>query len=152
MPTLHTDPIAKKILGAAISVHQTLGPGLLEGVYQSCMAYELRERGLRADREVAVPVTYKGIRLDCGFRLDLLVEGRFIVEVKSVEQLAPIHTAQVLTYLRLSGAHQVFLFNFNAPTLKAGLKSFLGSGNLPSRHLENEGSGGPIKKNQHEDH
>lgn len=132
MSTLQTDPIAQKILGAAIAVHRTLGPGLLESVYQTCLAYELRECGLRAEREVAVPVTYKGNRLDCGFRLDFLVEGQFIVEVKAVEQLTPIHTAQVLTYLRLSAAHQVFLLNFNTATLKEGMKSFLGSGNFAS--------------------
>ena len=119
---------------------------MLERVYQSCLAYELRERGLRAEREVAIPVTYKGVRLDCGFRLDFLVEGQFIVEVKSVEDLLPIHTAQVLTYLRLSAARQVFLMNFNAATLKEGLKSFLGSGNLASLQLGNAGSGEPITR------
>ena len=132
MTTLQTDPVGKAILGAVIEVHRALGPGLLEGVYQTCLAYELNERGLRAEREFALPVSYRGNRMDCGFRVDFLVEGDVIVECKSVDKLIPIHTAQVLTYLRLSSARQAFLFNFNALTIKEGMKSFLGSGHLAS--------------------
>ena len=104
----------------------------MESVYQTCLAYELRERGFQAEREVLLPVTYKGNRLDLGFRLDFLVEEQVIIEVKAVDQLAPIHIAQVLTYLRLSKARQVFLFNFNAVTIKEGMKSFLAPGQIDS--------------------
>ena len=105
----------------------------MESVYQACLAYELNARGLKAQREVAVPVIYRGVHLDCGSRLDFLVEDQVIVEVKCVDQLAPIHTAQVLTYLRLSQARQVFLFNFNAVTVKEGMKSFLAPGQVGSQ-------------------
>ena len=104
----------------------------MESVYQTCMAHELRQRGLQLETEVPLPIMFKGIRMACGFRLDLLVNGDVIVEVKCVERLMPIHTAQVLTYLRLSGARQAFLINFNGVTLKEGLKSFLGSRNVGS--------------------
>lgn len=116
------------IIGAAIKVHRALGPGLLESAYKTCLVHELRRIGLRVQTEVHVPVHYDDILLDCGYRLDLLVEGAIIVEVKSVERLIPLHTAQVLTYLRLTGARQVLLMNFNGVTLKAGLKSFLRGG------------------------
>ena len=124
------DPVASTIIGAAIEVHRCLGPGLMESVYQMCMAHELRQRGLQLETEVAVPVMFKGIRMERGFRLDFLVDGGVIVEVKCVERLLPIHTAQVLTYLRLTGARQLLLFNFNEVRLIDGLKSFLGPGTL----------------------
>ena len=133
MSNLETDPVASAIIGAAIEVHRCLGPGLMEGVYQTCLAHQLREHGLQVEREVPVPVMFQGIRMECGFRLDILVDGAVIVEVKCVERLAPIHTAQVLTYLRLTGARQAFLINFNSVPLKAGLKSFLGARNTPSQ-------------------
>jgi GxxExxY protein len=120
--------LAGLIIGAAIKVHRALGPGLLESAYQACLVYELRRLGLRVQTEVAVPVRYGEILLDCGYRLDLLVEGAIIVEIKSVDRLIPLHSAQVLTYLRLTDALQVLLMNFNAVTLKAGLKSFLRGG------------------------
>ena len=120
--------LAGLIIGAAIKVHRALGPGLLESAYQACLVYELRRLGLRVQIEVAVPVRYGEILLDCGYRLDLLVEGAIIVEIKSVDRLIPLHSAQVLTYLRLTDALQVLLMNFNAVTLKAGLKSFLRGG------------------------
>jgi GxxExxY protein len=121
----------------------------MEGVYQMCLAHELRQRGLQLEREVAVPVMFKGIRMERGFRLDLLVDGGVIVEVKCVERLMPIHTAQVLTYLRLTGARQAFLINFNEVTLKKGLKSFLGTGK--SVPIE-AASGPPLPKRDQDFH
>ena len=123
------DPTVDNIIGAAIEVHRELGPGLLESAYQTCLAYELAQRKLEVLREAPVPVVYRGQRIDCGYRIDLLVEGDVIVEVKSVEALLPIHTAQVLTYLRLTGARRALLLNFNGLTLKEGLRSYLGQGN-----------------------
>ena len=125
MSILHRDPIGSSIIGAAIDVHRALGPGLLEVAYRTCLAYELLERGLRVESEVAVPLTFKGVKMNCGFRLDFLIEGAVIVEVKCVERLLPVHSAQVITYLRITGARQGFLINFHGVTLKEGLKSFL---------------------------
>jgi GxxExxY protein len=122
------DPLAGKIIGAAIRVHRILGPGLFESPYKQCLAYELHKQGLLVASEVAVPVIYEKVKIDCGYRLDLLVERAIIVEVKSIDRFAPIHTAQALTYLKLTDARQLLLMNFNAPTLKAGLKSFLRGG------------------------
>ncbi len=104
----------------------------MEGVYQTCLFQEIAQRGLRVQREVQVPVVFKGTRLDCGFRLDLLVSESVIVEVKSVERLSPLHSAQVLTYLRLTGAQQALLINFNSLTVLEGLKSFLGQRDRPA--------------------
>ena len=128
MTHIQRDEVAGEIIGAAIEVHQELGPGLLESAYEPCLEYELTKRGLRVERQVAIPVTYDGTRIDCAYRLDLVVDRDVIVEVKSVEQLLPIHDAQVLTYLKLSGARQALLFNFNCLRLKDGLRSFLGHG------------------------
>ena len=126
-PTRH--PTTSAVIEAAIQVHRVLGPGLLESVYQGCLAYELLQRNIPFRREVAIPVHYMGARIDCGYRADLLVDGDLLVEIKSVERLAPIHTAQVLTHLKLTGARQALLMNFGQLTLMAGLKSFLGDGN-----------------------
>jgi len=133
MAEFQADPLVGAVIGAAIEVHHVLGPGLLESAYQSCMVYELLQRGILVEREVAVPVVYKETRLDCGYRVDLRVGGDVIVEIKCVEKLLPIHTAQVLTYLRLSGARRALLMNFNGLTLKEGLRSFLGKGELNSQ-------------------
>lgn len=122
-------PATEAVIGAAIEVHRLLGPGLLESAYQGCLAYELLQRNVRFRREVAIPIRYKDALLECGYRADLLVEDDLIVEVKSVERLMPIHTAQVLTHLRLTGARQALLMNFGELTLKAGLRSYLGPGN-----------------------
>ena len=129
MVAFQADPTANQIIGAAIDVHTALGPGLMESAYQTCLVYELVHRGLQVVRESPVPLVYKGQRIDCGYRIDLLVEGDVIVEVKNVEKLLPIHTAQVLTYLRLTGARRALLLNFNGVTLKEGLRSYLGQGN-----------------------
>jgi GxxExxY protein len=126
MAEVQRNPLTSVVISAAIEVHRCLGPGLMENVYKTCLLHELLQRGVQVQREVPVPVLFKGVRMDCGFRLDLLVADAVIVEIKSVDRLMPIHTAQVLTYLRLTGAQQALLLNFNCVTLKEGLRSFLG--------------------------
>ena len=110
------------IIGAAIDVHRALGPGLLESAYEACLAYELAERGLKVEQQKPLPLVYKAVRLDCGYRLDLLVDDCVIVEVKSVDALEPVHTAQVLSYLKLSGCRVGLLINFNVQVLKRGIR------------------------------
>ena len=117
--------ITHEIIGAAIEVHKRLGPGLLESAYEECFAHELRLRNLRVDRQVGVPVVYKETKLECGYRIDLLVESKIVVELKSVEGLAPIHEAIILTYLRLSGHKIGLLINFNVAVLKDGVRRFI---------------------------
>lgn len=114
--------ISEQIIGGAIEVHRTLGPGLYESVYEECLAHELTGRGLRFRRQVALPLIYKGIRLDGGYRLDLLVENKVVVEVKAVEHLLPVHEVQILTYLRLTGAWLGLLINFHVATLHRGVR------------------------------
>ena len=116
--------ITGAIIGAAIEVHKLLGPGLLESAYEECLARELALQGLRVDRQRPVPVVYKDVKLDCGYRMDLVVEGRVVVELKAVESLAPIHEAVMLTYLRLSGIRLGLLINFNVVVLKDGVRRF----------------------------
>ena len=105
-----------------INVHRELGPGLLESTYEICLAYELAEMGLSVERQKSLPVLYKKVRLDCGYRLDLLVEKKIVVELKSVEKIEPVHVAQVLSYLKLSGCNVGLLINFNVKILKYGIK------------------------------
>ena len=114
--------VTNKIIGAAMRVHSALGPGLLESAYEACMAYELAREGLRFEQQKALPLVYREVRLDCGYRLDLLVEGKVIVEIKSVDTLAPIHTAQLLSYLRLADCRVGLLLNFNSRSLKNGIR------------------------------
>jgi len=114
--------ITEKIIGASIEVHRTLGPGLLESTYEACLYYELAQKGLWVDKQVALPVSYKEVELDIGYRLDLLVEHKVIVELKSVSELLPIHTAQLLTYLKLSEHRLGLLINFNVAKLTDGVK------------------------------
>jgi GxxExxY protein len=114
--------LTKKIIGAAIEVHRTLGPGLLESAYEECLCRELTVRGVPFARQVALPVEFKGLRLDCGYRLDLLVEKKVVVEIKAVESLLPIHEAQLLTYLKLGGWKVGLLINFNVPILMNGIR------------------------------
>ena len=114
-----------KIIGAAIEVHRHLGPGLLESAYETCLAYELAQLGLNVDRQKALPLVYKEIRLDQGYRIDLLVEDKVIVELKMVEGLTPVHEAQVLSYLKLSGCQVGLLINFNVKLLKNGIRRFI---------------------------
>ena len=119
------DALSGQIIAAGIEVHRVLGPGLLESVYEVCLARELALRGIEHRRQVPLPIVYKGVRLDAGHRLDLLVEELVIVEVKSVEVLEPIHDAQLLTYLRLSQRWLGLLVNFNTTLLKRGLRRML---------------------------
>ena len=114
--------LTEKIIGAAIDVHRELGPGLLESTYEACMLFELAERGLSVDRQKALPVVYRDVRIDCGYRIDLLVEDLVIVELKAVAELQPIHEAQLLSYLKLSGRHVGLLINFNVKLLKSGIR------------------------------
>ena len=117
--------LTERIIGAAIEVHRHLGPGLLESVYETCLIYELEQLGIKVQRQVALPVVYKGIKIDQGYRLDLLVDGKVIVEIKSVEALTDVHEAQVLTYLKFSGCKLGLLINFNVKLLIHGLKRLI---------------------------
>lgn len=114
--------ITGKIIAAAIRVHRALGPGLLESAYEACTAFELVQDGLRVEQQKPLPLLYREVRLDCGYRLDLLVEGEVIVEIKATDGLAPIHEAQLLSYLKLSGCRVGLLINFNVTVLKEGIR------------------------------
>ena len=116
------DEITSQIIGAAMNVHRQLGPGLLESAYEACLAFELIERGLTIERQKALPIIYRDIRLDCGYRIDMLVEDAVIVELKAVEKLESIHQAQLISYLRLSGHKLGLLINFNVKVLKNGIR------------------------------
>jgi len=114
--------LAAICVDAAFKVHRALGPGLLESVYEACMAYELRKAGLHVDRQLALPIVYDGQELDEGFRLDLLVEGKLIVELKAAEKMVPLYLAQAMTYLKLTKQRFGLLINFNVPVIKDGIK------------------------------
>ena len=113
--------ITDKIISAAIAVHRELGPGLLESAYEACLVYELVQRGLSMEQQKTLPVIYRDVRVDCGYRIDLFVEKQVIVELKAVEKLEPIHKAQLLSYLKLSGCKVGLLINFNVKILKDGI-------------------------------
>ena len=117
--------LTERIIGAAIEVHRHLGPGLLESAYETCLAYELEQLGLVFERQKALPLVYKEIRLDQGYRIDLLVEQKVIVELKVVEQITPVHEAQVLSYLKFSGCQVGLLLNFNVKLLKNGIRRLI---------------------------
>ena len=117
--------ISHEIIGAAIEVHRLLGPGLLESAYEECLSKELALRDLQIQRQKPIPLVYKDVKLECGYRLDLLVENSVIVEIKSIETFAPIHEAIMLTYLRLSGHRLGLLINFNVNVLKDGIKRYI---------------------------
>ena len=119
------DRLTEKVIGLAIEVHRQLGPGLLESAYEECLCLELQEAGLAFRRQVPLPITYKSARLDCGYRLDLVIEDQLILELKSVEGLLPIHEAQVLTYMKLSGLRTGLLLNFNSVVLKSGIRRLM---------------------------
>ena len=119
------DELSRRVIGCAIEVHRNLGPGLLESTYRQCLAYELSHAGLSFQMEVPLPVRYKETLLDCGYRIDLLVNGDLVVEAKSVETLLPIHHAQILTYMRLSKVPLGLLINFNVTKLLNGIKRFV---------------------------
>ena len=121
-PETREDLLSNEIIGASIEVHRHLGPGLLESAYEECLCQELTQRGVRFERQKSLPVTYKNTNLDCGYRLDLVVEGVVILELKAADRLEPIYTAQLLTYLKLSGLKLGILINFNVPFLRTGIK------------------------------
>ena len=114
--------ITRKVIASAITVHRALGPGLLESAYEACLAYELSDRGLKVERQKALPVKYREVFLDCGYRIDLLVEEEVVIELKAVEKLEKIHEAQLLSYLKLSGSKVGLIINFNVRVLKNGLR------------------------------
>ena len=114
--------LAREIIGAAIEVHKALGPGLLESAYEECLCQELKMRNIPFERQVDLPIEYKGIKLSAGYRMDIVVENLLVLELKSVEKLLPIHQAQLITYLRLSNIWLGLLINFNVPILKQGIK------------------------------
>lgn len=117
---IHAD-ISSRVIGAAIEVHRELGPGLLESAYEECLCYELSQAGLPFERQLTLPVQYKRIRLDCGYRADLVVQGAVLVELKAVSSITEVHEAQLMTYVRISGIRVGLLINFNAATLKEGI-------------------------------
>ena len=121
---LHSD-LTGKIIGCAIEVHKALGPGLLESAYEECLAYELQNAGLRIERQKPLPIVYKGIKLDCGYRIDILVEDLVVVELKTADEFNPIHEAQILTYLKFSEKKIGLLMNFNVTVFKNGLKRYI---------------------------
>ena len=117
--------LSERIIGCAIEVHRALGPGLLESAYEECLCYELKLNGLAFERQKPLPVLYKGVALDCGYRLDVVVQSQIILELKTVEALLPLHEAQLLTYLKLTGLRLGLLMNFNVPVLKDGIKRMI---------------------------
>jgi len=119
--TSSVNALSGKIIECAIAVHRALGPGLLESAYLACLAAELRHAGLRVDVGVKVPILYRGLKLNCGYKLDLLVEGTVVVELKAVAAILPVHEAQLVTYLKLAGKPLGLLLNFNVPMLKDGI-------------------------------
>jgi GxxExxY protein len=119
---MEIDKIFKQVLDFSFKVHTALGPGLLESAYEQCLYYELKQAGLKVDKQKALPIVYKDVKLDAGYRIDLLVENSIIVEIKSVDTLCDIHLAQILTYLKLSGCKLGLLANFNVSHLKSGIK------------------------------
>ena len=118
---MERDRLSDRVIGLAIAVHRELGPGLLESAYETCLAYELDQAGILHQRQVALPVSYKDVELDCGYRLDLLIDGALIVELKTVEAVTRLHKAQLLTYLRVSRLPTGLILNFNAAVLKDGI-------------------------------
>ena len=114
--------LTEQIIGAAIEVHRALGPGLLESAYEECLSHELALRAIPFRRQVPLPLAYKGVKLECGYRVDLLVSDAVVVEIKTVEHLEPVHTAQVLTYLKLGGWSLGLIVNFNVPVVTSGIK------------------------------
>lgn len=116
------DSLSGRVIGSAIEVHRELGPGLLESTYERCLVYELRERGIECVSQVPLPVLYKGVRIDCGYRIDLLVERTLMIELKSVDALQRIHQAQLLTYMKLAKVPYGLLINFNTTPLKNGIR------------------------------
>ncbi len=131
---MENNDITQIIIGSAIEVHKALCPGLLESAYGECLAFELKNAGLKVQRQVPVSMIYRELKLDCAYRMDLLIEDRVIVELKSVENFTPVHESQILTYMRFSGKKLGLLINFNVTLLKEGLKRYTNYGNFPVEH------------------
>ena len=121
---MEINQITEKIIGCAIEVHKNLGPGLLESAYVECLLFELRNTGLKAERQIAVPVVYKDIKLGCGYRIDILVEQTVVIELKTVDEINPVHEAQILTYMKFATKRIGLLINFNVTLLKNGIKRY----------------------------
>lgn len=121
---MEINQITEKIIGCAIEVHKNLGPGLLESAYEECLSFELQKAGLKTERQKPVPVIYKDIKLDCGYRMDILVENTVVIELKTVDAFNPVHEAQILTYMKFGNKTIGLLINFNATLLKNGLKRY----------------------------
>jgi GxxExxY protein len=119
---MNENELSNVVIGGAIEIHQHLGPGLLENAYHQCLARELSLRDIEFETEKAIPLEYKGIRLDCGYRLDFLIESKLILELKAVDKILPIHEAQMLTYLKLTGCKLGLILNFNVAVLREGIK------------------------------
>ena len=139
--------LTELIIGSAIEVHRNTGPGLMESVYEECLCYELNQLGLKFQRQVELPIFYKQIKLNCGFRMDLVVEDAVVLELKTVDQLLPIHSAQLLTYLKLSGKKIGLLINFNETQLRKGLKRLANVTLEPSAALPSVSSPIPVFSN-----
>jgi len=122
---VHGETLSDQVIGLAIEVHRHLGPGLLESSYEECLCYELAQANVEFARQLPLPIIYKNARLECGYRIDILVDQRLIVEIKAVERTLPVHVAQTWTYLRLSGHRVALLMNFHVPLLKDGLRRFV---------------------------
>ena len=118
----HGSELTERVIGLAIEVHRQLGPGLLESAYEECLCFELGQKGIAYGRQISLPVVYKGVRLECGYRMDIVVANEVVVEIKAIEHLKPIHDAQMLTYLRLSNHKVGLIMNFNSTALKDGLR------------------------------
>ena len=117
--------LSHMIIGGAIEVHRVLGPGMLESAYEECLGFELAHRGLWVDRQVGVPVVYKEVKLECGYRIDLLIDKKIVLELKSVDAILPVHEAQILTYMKFAGKKLGLLINFNVKILKDGISRFV---------------------------
>ena len=129
---MNQEDVATIIIDAALKVHRSLGPGLFESAYQLCLAYELRQRGLQVECEVALPIIYEGIKIEAGYRIDMVIENQIIIENKTVEQLLPIHEAQIMTYMKLSKTQIGFLINWNVRLIKNGIKRIVSNVSEPT--------------------
>jgi GxxExxY protein len=125
MSLSHESGLGERVIGLSIDVHRHLGPGLLESAYEECLCFELKQAGIGYQRQVALPIVYKDVRLDCGYRMDIVVRNELIIEIKAVDRILPVHEAQMLTYLRLSHLRAGLLLNFNNVVLKDGLRRFV---------------------------
>ena len=122
---MELNELSRTIIGCAINVHKVLGPGLLESAYEECLSYELIKQGLHIERQRPVPIVYREVKLDCGYRIDILVENKIIIELKSVDAINPVHEAQILTYLKFANKKLGLLINFNVLRLKDGIRRFI---------------------------